>query len=273
MKFEGKILIPKDLVGNYEVRGVIRQKRGFEIFINGEKVDITYLKGGAYKGKVHLPSGSHKLEVFYIKDFRDGTLLLDLYGKTHIPISAQSYQKSQTSSYIVKANDSYLITRKRIAELPPGSIVVNHKDQVSYAINPKDSAVNAIWLGESLDIGPNIYARGQHTAKLLGKHLFPYKEDLELLINGQREVLKFVGYEKGGRPKFMYDYKGTKIAVRTFVDTRGLVFDYTLSDDLDIKIKFPKELNLRMPQGIQTCLSYKPADSKSFQIIIPMEAK
>ena len=31
MKFEGKILIPKDLVGNYEVRGVIRQKRGFEI--------------------------------------------------------------------------------------------------------------------------------------------------------------------------------------------------------------------------------------------------
>ena len=234
-------------------------------------MDITYLKGGAYKGKVHLPSGSHKLEVFYIKDFRDGTLLLDLYGKTHIPISAQSYQKSQTSSHIVKAKDSFLIMRKRIAELPPGSIVVNHKDQVSYAINPKDGAINAVCLGKSLDIGPNIYARGQKAAKLMGKHLFSLREEVELLIDGKRAELKFVGYEKGTRPKFMYDYLGTKITMTSFVDSRGLVFDYISSNALDLEFKFPEELKLRM--GGQISDSFKPTNSKAFQIIIPLEAK
>jgi cytochrome c553 len=273
MKFEGEILIPKDLAGDYQVRGVIRQKGGFELFIDGKKVDITFLKGGSYKGQIQLSSGTHKLEVFYIKDFRDGTLLLDLYGKIHIPISAQSYQKSTTSSHIVKASDSYLITRKRIAELPPGSIVVNHKDQVSYAINPKDGAINAVWLGESLDLGPNIYARGQKTAKLLGKHLFPYKEDVKILIDGQKQAIKFVGYEKGAQPKFIFDYNGTKMTMTSSVDSRGLVLDYSLSNDLYLKVKVPKELNLRMPQGLQIGQICKSNSPKNFQLIIPMEAK
>ncbi|EDM25054.1 cytochrome-c oxidase fixP chain, partial [Lentisphaera araneosa HTCC2155] len=201
MKFEGELLIPKDLVGNYQVRGVIRQKRGFELFVDGKKVDLSLMKGGRFQGAVELTAGNHHLEVFYIKDFRDGTLLLDLYGKTHIPLAAQSYQKSKTSSLIVKANDSYLISRKRIAELPAGAIVVNHKDQISYAIDPKTASINAIWQGKSLDIGPNIYARGQQTAKLLGEHLFPYKKDLKLLINGQVPQLRFKGYEKAAKPR------------------------------------------------------------------------
>jgi cytochrome c553 len=273
MKFDGEILIPKDLEGDYQVRGVIRQKRGFELFVNGEKIDLELMKGGSFQGAVKLAAGSHKLEVFYIKDFRDGTLLLDFYGKIHIPISAQSYQKSTTSSHIVKASDSYLITRKRIQGLPPGAIVVNHKDQVSYAINPKDGALNAIWKGESLDVGPNIYARGQKTAKLLGEHLFPFKEDVELLVNSQRAELRFVGYEKGAQPKFMFDYNGTKITMTSSVDSRGLVLDYSLSNDLYLKVKVPKELNLRMPQGLQIGQICKSNSPKNFQLIIPMEAK
>ena len=96
-----------------------------------------------------------------------------------------------------------------ISDLPPGSIVVNHKDQISYAINPKEGTIEAIWLGESLDIGPNIYARGRHSSKFLGKHLFPPRR-LELLIDGQRASLKFVGYEKADKPKFMFTYNDVK---------------------------------------------------------------
>ena len=67
----------------------------------------------------------------------------------------------------------------------------------------------------------------------------------------------------------MYDYHGTKITMTSFVDTSGLVFDYALSNSLSLEFKFPEELKWRM--GVQTSSSFKPTNSKAFQIIIPLE--
>ena len=113
--------------------------------------------------------------------------------------------------------------------MPPGSIVVNHQDRLSYAINPIDASINAIWSGESLDIGPNIYARGQQTAKILGKQLFDLVDDIELLLDGEKRQLKFVGYSNKPRPRFMYKYGDCELSVESFMDEAGLVLNYSLS--------------------------------------------
>ena len=65
MKFEGELLIPEDLTGDYKVRGIIRQKRGFELYINSKKVDIKMLSRGSFEGDVNLSHGSHKLEFLH----------------------------------------------------------------------------------------------------------------------------------------------------------------------------------------------------------------
>jgi cytochrome c5 len=263
LSFKGRILISEHLAGDYTLKGLIRQQNGFEILIDNKKLNIAFKDKVRFEADVNLAKGYHDFEFRYIRNFKDGTLLLDLIGKGNIPISGQSIQKSMTSSHIVKANDSFTIQRKRIAELPSGSIVVNHQDRVSYAINPKDASVNAIWSGESLDIGPNIYARGQDKAKILGKHLYSLQEDIELLLDGDKRQLQFIGYANKPRPKFMYKFGPHEISIETFMSVKGLVLKYSLGSQAGPKIK------LKLPRGLKVEMASD--DQTSFQLTIPFE--
>lgn len=273
LSFKGTILIAEHLAGDYTLKGLIRQQNGFEILIDNKKLDIKFTDKSRFEAGLKLVEGYHDFEFRYIKDFKDGTLLLDLEGKGHIPISGQSIQKSMTSSHIVKANESFTITRKRIQALPPGSIIVNHQDRLSYAINPKDGSIDAVWSGKSLDIGPNIYTRGQQAAKTLGKQLFDLSESIELLIDGEQRQLKFVGYANKPSPKFIYRYGADELSIESFLDDQELVFNYISSSPIepDFKLSLPNGLDFIGAFGKREGHIFTPQNQSFFQISIPFE--
>jgi cytochrome c553 len=275
IRYKGKLLIPKYTAGAFKLKGLVRQSDGFALLIDGKRVDIKLKKNKRFEEKLALSAGSHDIEFRYIKNFKSSTLHLDLKGKASIPLSAESYRRSVTNKHIVKANDSFLIIRKRINDLPPGSIIVNHQDKINYAINPKNGAINAVWSGNSLDIGPNIYARGQKAAAFLGNQLMNKKESIELSVDGAQRELKFIGYSDKPNPKFMYKYGSHEIHIESFLGADGLVLNYSSpsKNSPKIQLNLPKVLNCKVTQGSYKGEVFIPRNPTSFQIIIPVPEK
>ena len=273
LSFKGDFIIAEHLSGDYMLKGLIRQQEGFEIFIDKKKLNVKFTDKSRFEAPVKLRKGLHEFEFRYIRNFKDGTLLLDLIGKGNIPISGQSIQKSMTSSHIVKARDSFTIMRKRVLELPPGAVVVNHQDKISYAINPRDASISAIWLGDSLDLGPNIYARGQNAAKLLGKQLFNLVKSIELMIEGHQHQLKFIGYSTKRKPRFMYRYGKHQINVESSMTAQGLILKYysVSMNGPSMQLTLPAELQVNGFKGTRHGEFLFPDDSNALQIIIPVE--
>ena len=272
LQFKGKLLIPEYIAGKFKIVGMIRQKEGFQLLIDGEEIELS-TASSRFEEKINLSAGVHEFEFRYFRGLKSTPLHFELLGKATIPLSFDSYRKSLTSEYIVKAEDSFFIMRKRVKDLSPGTIIVNHQDQVSYAISPYGASVSAIWTGDSIDIGPNIYARGQDVAKTLGKHLFSKKEAIELLIDGSKQKLKFIGYSNKNKPRFMYQYGTHQITIESFILSKGLVLSYSLlaQDKVDLQLRIPKDLNFSSTSGIQKGVLFTPGDTHSFQIIIPFE--
>lgn len=275
IQYKGKLIIPEHLAGKFKLKGLVRQKDGFSLHIDGEKVNITLPKNKRFEKMLSLSAGSHDIEFRYIKNFKSTTLHLDLIGKNSIPLSTETYRRSITNKHIVKAKDSFLIIRKRVTDLPPGSIIVNHQDKINYAINPHNAAINAVWNGDSLDIGPNIYARGQQAAKTIGKHLYAKNENIELIVDGDTRKLKYLGYSNKPKPKFMYKYGAHEIHVESFINSQGLVLSYSLTSQSNskVQIRFPKGLKVSSTEGSQNGDIFTPKNSQSFQIIIPITEK
>ena len=64
------------------MKGLIRQQNGFEILVDNKKLDIKFTDKSALT-EMTLMKGYHDFEFRYIKDFKDGTLLLDLVGRKY----------------------------------------------------------------------------------------------------------------------------------------------------------------------------------------------
>lgn len=276
IQYKGKLLIPPHLAGNFKLKGLVRQSDGLSLHIDGKEVDLKISSKKRIDQQINLTAGSHDIEFRYIKNFKSTTLHLDLLsGKANIPLSSESFRRSVTSQHIVKANDSFQIIRKRTAILPPGAIIVNHKDMISYAINPEDAAINSIWAGKSLDIGPNIYARGQQPSKLLGKPLFSDYENIYLLIDGEQRKLKYIGYSNKPEPRFFYSYGSNKINISSTMTANHLTISYAISSEgaAKVQLKLPESFKLAIPGGERKGEIFTPENQKSFQIIIPVEEK
>ncbi|WDE96901.1 cytochrome c [Lentisphaera profundi] len=272
LQFKGKLLIPQHIAGKFKIVGMIRQKEGFQLLIDGKKIELS-TASSRFEEKINLSAGIHEFEFRYIRGLKSTPLHFELLGKATIPLSFDSYRKSLTSEYIVKAEDSFFIMRKRVKDLSPGTIIVNHQDQVSYAISPYGASVSAIWTGDSIDIGPNIYARGQDVAKTLGKHLLSKKEAIELLIDGSEKKLKYLGYANKPKPKFMYKYGTDQISIESSINSKNLLLTYSLVSQhpTKIQVKIPKGLTVNTSKGTHEGLVFTPDNSSSFQIIIPFE--
>ena len=151
---------------------------------------------------------------------------------------------------------------ERLDGLPPGAIIVNHMNQINYAINPHSAAINAVWSGDSLDIGPNIYARGQKAAAFLGKQLMAKSKSIELLIDGSSKELAFVGYSDKPRPKFIYKYENVDIHVESRFEANKLIISYSSPTAAKLSLKVPDGLNSKV---IKT--------GSSLLLSIPLEVK
>ena len=277
IQYKGKLLIPAHMAGNFKIKGLVRQKDGFSLHIDGKEIKIKLSKTKRFDQDIKLAAGSHDIEFRYIKNFKSSTLHLDLNGKAKgtIPLSAESYRRSITNKYIVKAKDTFLIIRKRVNNLAPGSIIVNHQDKMNYAIDPHNGGLNAVWTGDSIDIGPNIFARGQKAASFLGKQLMNKGEKVELYIDGAERKLRFIGYSDKPRPKFMYKYGSHELHVESFLGPDGLVLSYSTpsGNSPKIQLKLPKSLNCKTSKGSVKGELFTPATQTSFQVIIPVQEK
>ena len=277
IQYKGKLLIPEHMAGNFKLKGLVRQKDGFSLHIDGKEVKIKLSKTKRFDQDIKLAAGSHDIEFRYIKNFKSCTLHLDLNGKAKgtIPLSAESYRRSITNKYIVKAKDTFLIIRKRVNNLAPGSIIVNHQDKMNYAIDPHNGGLNAVWTGDSIDIGPNIFARGQKAASFLGKQLMNKGEKVELYIDGAERKLRFIGYSDKPRPKFMYKYGSHQLHVESFLGPDGLVLSYSTpsGNSPKIQLKLPKSLNCKTSKGSVKGELFTPYTQTSFQVIIPVQEK
>ena len=124
-----------------------------------------------------------------------------------------------------------------------------------------------------MDIGPNIYARGQDLAKTLGTDHFSKAENISLMIDGAPQKLRYLGYSNKPKPKFMYKQGEEKISIESFMGSEGLVLNYIieLSKSSNVQLKLPKSLNVKTTDGKREGEIFTPANSNSFQIIIPVK--
>ena len=275
MRLKGTFQIPAHLAGDFLLKGQSAQRSGFSILIDGKELKSKHKSKKNFESKLKLTAGVHSIEFRFVKTHKNTSLLLDLVGKETIPLSIKSLQKSLKNNHIVKANDSFVIDRKRVEGLPPGAIVVNHQDRISYAINPYNASISAIWSGESVDIGPNIFARGQDAAQILGKFLHTQDESLELLVEGALRKLKYVGFSNKPKPKFMYKFGPHEINIESSLGPEGLILKYSLASKNapKIQLKFPKGLNVVGIKGKREGEIFTPDDKSSFEIVISAEEK
>ncbi|MDD7986209.1 cytochrome c [Lentisphaera marina] len=273
ISFKGQLLIPKHLAGDFILSGIRKQYRGIALYIDGDKIPFPTNKDRAIKIPLNLRAGTHDIRLEYIKDFKSTVFFLDLVGKETIPLTSESYRRSITSSHIPKAENAFLINRKRITAAPPGSIIVNHMDKISYAIDPKTSDIKAMWLGKSLDIGPNIYARGQHFAQPIGTHLFSAEQSINLFINGKAAELKYIGYSDKPLPKFIFKSSEGEISLQSKIENNALKLSYSIKSNhaLDINLKIPQELNTKLSKGKTKNGLFTPESPQDFFISIPIK--
>ena len=277
MSYKGKLIIPKHLSGPSKLVGSLKQSNGFEILIDGEKLDIKFEKRNRFTQKLNLTPGAHDFELRYIKTFRFSDIGLTLYAKEKIPLSIDSYRKSILSSHIVKAGDTFQIIRKRIKGYDSGSIAVNHRDKTTYIINPDTAEITGLWEGHSLDIGPNIIGRGQHDSKPLAASQIKLGQAISLQFNHQPSAMNYKGYSSSPSPKFMFEIDGATIEITSKFNADGLALTYSISSlqNKSISLKLPTNLKILSTDGEVNQTNFTPNKDKSskFTILIPMTEK
>lgn len=275
MSYKGKLLIPVHKAGDMRLMGGLKQSNGFEIFINGKKLDIVFQKRNRFVHQLNLPAGTHDFELRYVKTFRFSDISLSLSKQGSIPLSIDSYRKSLYSSHIVKADEGKSqIIRKRIKGFESGSIAVNHTNKVTYIIHPDTAGITAVWPNKTLDIGPNIMGRGQHDALPLGKSIFQAKESIKIKFNNSDAPLTYHGYSNHPEPKFMFEQGKTKITVSSTLKPEGLLLTYTVSpQDKDLTLELPKGLKIISADGTLNGNKFTPTKQSKFQILVPVQEK
>jgi hypothetical protein len=278
MSYKGKLVIPAHKAGESRLMGGLKQSNGFEIFIDGKKLDLVFEKRNRFVHKLKLAAGTHDFELRYIKTFRFSDIALSLSNKGSMPLSIDSYRKSIYSQHIVKADEGkFQIIRKRIKGYDSGSIAVNHANKITYIINPGTAAITAIWSDNTIDIGPNINGRGQHEALPLGKSIFNATESLSLKIDNKPANLTYSGYSSYPTPKFMFKQGNTKITISSSLNPKGLLFTYTVSPqkNANISLLMPKNLNILSADGALTKNKFTPSPDKAskFEILVPLKEK
>jgi hypothetical protein len=195
-------------------------------------------------GHVHrwpLLKGKQRLTFTYIsansKDYlrdipiyvtnQDGSIKL-------FPVSTKARIVSKISQFELKATDGYVVAQKKIVKLPPYSIAVGAPQKVNYAFNTKSCAVNGLWSGDLLDLGPNIGGRGKDASIPMGDWLYHFPSQLSIEIKGEGDC-QFEKYVTGGAaPTFWFTVDGVKLRMTSDITASNqVIFQYTVLDNPD----------------------------------------
>ncbi|MCF2949406.1 c-type cytochrome [Paraglaciecola aquimarina] len=95
------------------------------------------------------------------------------------PVSTLALAASKNTKYEVKTAGEYLVQQKKIIKLPAYSIAVGAPEKINYAFNAKTCAINGMWQGDLLNVGPNIGGRGKDGSIPLGDWIFHFPQQLK----------------------------------------------------------------------------------------------
>lgn len=268
MKFKGKLLIPED--GTYSLSAGLRQNSHFDILIDGKSL-VTKIKNKRFNTKIDLKKGEHTFEARMVKIDKYCHINLNLKKKGYnIPLSMTSFRQIRDQKHLVVAAKEPIVLRKRIDGLPTKTIAVAYPEKVNYAFNPINGSINGLWIGEFLDIAPNINGRGNRGSVPQSKYLINGDNGIDLLINGQSPVADFKKYSTYNGVTFTYTANGKNVTVSSSVQGQTLVLTYKTDIAEEISLKIPNGVNISSKNGSVSngVLKIDKAANKEFSIAV-----
>lgn len=268
MKYSGKLIIPEE--GQYTLFGNTRQSSHVEVLIDGKPLNIKIQKK-RFSNKINLSSGEHTFELRFVKNDKYCTIGLNLKKKGYdIPLSMSSFRKIRDQKVIIGAVKEPIIVRKRIIGVPSKSIAVAFPEKVNFVFNPANGSINAMWLGEFLDIAPNINGRGNNGSKALGDFIFNGETGLDLLINGKEPATDFIKYSTYMGTSFIFTANGKKVMVSASAQGQAVLFSYKTEITEKISFNIPHGVKLTCKQGKidGKTLTIDPSSNKEFSIML-----
>lgn len=185
--FEGYFYAPDDDNAFLFAEGI--KDFNIEVLTDGEPVKPqTY--GGVQRWK--LKKSKQLLSFSFISaDSRPSGRNINLFATSSdgaiklFPVSTRAVAASKTSQFDVKATNHYVVQRKKIIKLPAYSVAVGAPSKLNYAFNTRSCAINGLWQGDMLDIGPNIGGRGKDGSIPLGDWVYHYPAQLVPELAGE----------------------------------------------------------------------------------------
>ena len=268
MKFKGKLIVPED--GQYSISAGLRQNSHFDLLIDGKSL-VTKIKNRRFNGKIKLTKGVHTFEARMVKIDKYCQITLNLKKKGFdIPLSMTSFRKIRDQKHLVAVAKEPLVLRKRIDGLPTKTIAVAYPEKVNYAFNPMNGSINGLWIGEFLDIAPNINGRGNKGSIPQSKYLFNGDTGIDLLVNGQTPVTNFIKYSTYKGIAFTFTANGKNVTVSSSVQGQNLVLSYKTDIDGEISLKLPNGVNVSSKNGSVNngVLKIDKTSNKEFSIVV-----
>lgn len=242
-----------------------------DVKIDGETSEpATYAsvqKWALKQGKQHLrftyysgksPDWGKNIELYVIN--KDGSVKL-------FPVSSRALLASQDARYEIKATNDFVVQQKKIVKLPSYSIAVGSPQKLNYTFNTKSCAINALWQGDLLNVGPNIGGRGKDGSIPLGEWVYHYPS--QLALDGNEECF-FIKYRvnKNKAPEFYFEKGGVQLALSSDF-TRGKTADfvYHVTDNPN-KVS---SIELTIPEEDKLTVSSEQAVVNDGKLVIDLE--
>ena len=263
--FKGDMLIPE--TGKYDLIGGLRQNSHVQILIDGKLLPLK-LKNRRFKHKIELNSGTHSFEIRYVKIHKYSDISLNLKKPGFdIPLSMNSYNAIRNQRILVGAIKKPMIMRKRIEGLPSKTIAISYPEKVNIAINPENASINGMWIGEFLDIAPNINGRGNKGSKALAPYLFNGENGVDLIVDGKKAETSFIKYSNMQYPKFTFIANGKKLDITA--KAQGQNIELTYETELDnLSLKVPNSVKAKSSEGQVSNGLLKVKNSKKFSVVL-----
>ncbi len=250
--YNADLFVSKD--SNYHLK--LHARNGSQVRFSIDGTVYQFKNGKAESQLKDLKSNrAYKLEIVYINGQKNDRFLQgDLTGhRVNIPLTEHSLKEQKKRTFIVKpdAPNGVLILRKRLEGLPVYSIAVAHKEGLNYCVDTKRAAINAYWMGQFLNVAPNINDRGEYPSKIMGDDLMRRTEGLVLQIDGKPAELKYIEYST--LPEFTFISNGITVKIRSAISSGKLEFTYSITGlkDETISFKLPHRMKFISNAGKQ----------------------
>ncbi|MCM8531480.1 MAG: cytochrome c [Lentisphaeraceae bacterium] len=266
----GVLVIPES--GEYSLKGVLNQKTHFQIFIDGKPIALD-IKRKAFKyvfeKKIKLLKGTKSFETRFVKIHKKANLHLQLEkGELLIPLSKEAFIETVNQKILLTATQKPLILRKRISGLPSKTIAVAFPEKINVGVNPRNASINGMWLGEFVDVGPNVFGRGGLPGKIASKFIFAGDKGLDLMIGGESPKVKYKEYSTYKNPVFLFTANGKDLSLEMIIENQVLTLTYRSQSTESISFNIPTGVRVESSHGIvsENKLMIEPKHNKEFVV-------